>query len=828
METAERRKILDLFERDVKMGVDSLGSTIVKKLEYELGKYKNNTYKEDIYRALAMSLRDILISRWNEIQEQYRLKKVRKVYYLSIEYLLGTLLKTNLANLQMMGVAEKALQNIGYELSEVAENEPDAALGNGGLGRLAACFLDSLATLNFPAQAAGIRYEYGIFRQEIRNGFQREYPENWLNQDNPWEIARMDLVYPVQFYGQTKTDIDHKGCSFCIWDPKEVVLAEAYDVFIPGFKTNTVTNLRLWKAKSSREFNLDYFNHGDYLRAIEDKQKSENISKVLYPNDAIEQGRELRLKQEYFLVSATLQDALAQFISEEGMKWESLPRRMIFHLNDTHPTLAIPEFMRLLVDGYSLPWEQAWDYTTKCFAYTNHTIMPEALETWSVDLMENVLPRHLQIIYEINFNFLQALRKERVSEDIVRKVSIVEEGSPKRIRMSHLAVVASKSVNGVAKLHTEILKTSIFPEFYSLFPEKFHNITNGVAHRRWLLTANPKLSDLITHKIGDSWQNDLSNISDLEEYSEDKGFRREWSKIKQENKEFLSNFTYNNLGIRVDPNSIFDVQIKRIHEYKRQLLNVLRIVYDYQKIKENPSVSYTPRTVFFSGKAAPGYRKAKLIIKLIHSVGNIVNSDPKVNRHLKVVFLPNFNVGLAEKIIPAADLSEQISCPGTEASGTGNMKFMLNGALTVCTLDGANVEIIESVKDENIYAFGNTVDQLKELRRSGYDPTSIANRNPAIMDVLNAVRKGFFLKEAKELFKDLIDELLVRGDSYFLLADFHSYINVQDRISTDYLNSEDWTRRTIINAARAGNFSSDRTVSEYVQRIWRLKNHDPV
>ncbi|TGK04184.1 glycogen/starch/alpha-glucan phosphorylase [Leptospira langatensis] len=828
MSQNKHKKILDLFDIDLKIETDSLSSSIVKKLEYELGKYKTDTHTSDIYKALALSVRDLLISHWNDIQEQYRKHKVRKVYYLSIEYLLGTLLKTNLINLGIYEIAEKAVSNLGYDLKELIECEPDAALGNGGLGRLAACFLDSLATLDLPAQAAGIRYEYGIFRQEIRNGFQREYPENWLNQDNPWEIPRTDHIYPIQFSGSLKTDVDHKGQNFVIWEPREIVLAEAYDVFIPGYQTKTVTNLRLWKAKSSREFNLDYFNHGDYLRAIEDKQKSENISKVLYPNDSIEQGRELRLKQEYFLVCATLQDALSQFIMEEGEKWEQLPNRLVFHLNDTHPTLAIPEFMRLLIDRHRVAWDLAWKYTTECFAYTNHTIMPEALESWSVDLLESILPRHLQLIYEINFKFLEDLRKEGVSDDIIQKVSIVEEGSPKRIRMFNLALVASSSVNGVANLHTEILKKQLFREYSSLYPHKFINVTNGVAHRRWLLSANPALSDLITARIGDGWKRDLTQISLLEEFATDKDFCAQWARIKETNKQKLADLTYKLVGIKIDPNSLFDVQIKRIHEYKRQFLNVLRLVHDCQRLREFPSLSYAPRTVFFAGKAAPGYRRAKLIIKLIHAVGNVINNDPEVNQRLKVVFLPNYNVSLAEKIFPASDLSEQISAPGTEASGTGNMKFMLNGSLTVCTMDGANVEIIGNVGRENIYVFGNSVDELKQLRDSGYDPKEMVREDESLRNAVNAIRKGFFSKEATSLFEDLCKGLLEEGDPYYLLADFKPYISVQNQISSDYFFKETWCQKTVINAARAGSFSTDRVVSEYARKIWNLREFYPI
>ncbi|PJZ69707.1 glycogen phosphorylase [Leptospira perolatii] len=818
----KHEKLWKLYDLDPKIGLRSFRLNFIRRLEYDVGKYKRNTKNSDIYQALALTIRDTLINRWNEVQESYRLKKTKRIYYISMEFLVGTLLESNLVNIGMREIATGALIDFGYDLEMIAKEEHDAALGNGGLGRLAACFLESMATLDLPSQGCGIRYEYGIFHQQIQDGYQKEAPDNWLSHENPWEISRLDLSYPVHFYGHLKDKVSLDGSSKWIWVPGETVIAQAYDMLVPGFNTRTVTNLRLWKAKSGEEFNFDYFNHGDYLRAVEDKEKSENITKVLYPNDNILQGKELRLKQEYLLVSATLQDAMRTFLEEEGTCWERFPERVFFQLNDTHPTLAIPECMRLLIDRHGLQWEEAWSITTQCFGYTNHTIMPEALETWSIDLFGWILPRHLEIIYAINYNFLEGLRKRGVSEDVIKRLSIVEESTPKKIRMAHLAIVGSKKVNGVARIHTELIKKKLFPEFHSIFSHKFENKTNGITYRRWLLTANQRMSEVITRRIGNKWYSDLSKISKLEEFSADPSFQREWMITRKENKVRLATVIQSKCDVTVDPNSMFDVHVKRIHEYKRQHLNALRLIHDYYNIKENPSLDYTPRTVIFAGKAAPGYYLAKLIIKLIHSIADVINNDKQIGDRLKVVFLPDYRVSLAELIFPAADLSEQISTAGTEASGTGNMKFMLNGALTIGTMDGANIEIYEEVGDHNIFIFGKTIEELEELKRAGYFPTGIYESNPMVRTVLDEIMTGKFYGGKKDLFKDIFLSLTKGGDPYFLLADFESYLSIQEKVAIEFKDKFNWNRRAIINMARSGRFSADRTVQEYAKEIWEI------
>ncbi|EQA46425.1 putative glycogen phosphorylase [Leptospira broomii serovar Hurstbridge str. 5399] len=818
-------KLWKLFESNSKINEKLLRRSIARRLEYDLGKYKRTIRNQDLYQALALSIRDILISRWNEFQDSVRSVRGKRVYYISMEFLIGTLLESNLINLGLKDLTTKVLRDFGYNMGKIAAEEHDAALGNGGLGRLAACFLESMATLNIPCQGNGIRYEYGIFHQKIEDGYQKEAPDNWLSQENPWEISRFDLSYPVHFYGSVAQKSLPDGRTKSIWAPGETIIAQAYDILIPGYNTKSVANLRLWKSKSSAEFNLDYFNHGDYMKAVEDKEKGENISKILYPNDNIIQGKELRLKQEYLLTSATIQDALHTFIEEEegDPVWEHLPERAFFQMNDTHPSLGVPELMRLLVDKHGLEWEKAWSITKECFAYTNHTVMPEALETWNVDLLGWLLPRHLEIIYSINYYFIEHLKKRGEKQEVITNLSLVTESIPKSIRMSHLAIVGSTSVNGVSELHTSIIKEKLFPDFDRIYPGKFRNVTNGITYRRWLLVSNPGLTKLISDSIGKEWQANLNILHKLEFFSSDAGFREKWRLCRRANKIQLASIISRSCDLKVDPDSIFDAQVKRIHEYKRQLLNVLRIIRDYRRILDDPNWDYTPRTIIFSGKAAPGYYRAKNIIKLIHSVGKVINEDPKVRDKLKVVFLPDYRVSLADRIFPACDVSEQISTAGTEASGTGNMKFALSGAITIGTLDGANIEILEYVKSENFYVFGKTISELGKMKAEGYSSALLYKNDVLIHELVDSLRDDFLAGNPADLFEDLVSSITDEGDRYFVLADFHSYLEQQDLISKDFKDVENWTRKSIVNTCKSIRFSSDNTVQKYADQIWKVR-----
>jgi glycogen phosphorylase len=717
MSSEKHEKLWSLLEREQIITNDSLEKAFAHHLEYTVGKHRYNTEIKDVYEALSYTVRDVIIDRLNETQGSYRVQNPKRVYYLSLEFLIGRTLSNALINTGLLESMKKILSDFGYDLTEILDYEPDAGLGNGGLGRLAACFMDSLSTLNLPGYGYGIRYEYGIFNQQIENDIQIEKPDSWLTKSsNPWEIVRQDVVYPIHFYGHVETKIDPTGKIISVWYPTETVLAMAHDYSIPGYNTNTVNNLRLWVAKSSEEFNFDYFNHGDYLKAVEDKQKTENISKVLYPNDTTEQGKILRLKQQFFMVSSSLQDIILRY-KRANKDFVKFPDEVAIQLNDTHPSIAIPELMRIFLDIEKMDWDTSWEITKKVFAYTNHTVLPEALETWKVALIEYLLPRHLQIVNEINHRFLEEVRNKNIlSEQEISDVSIYFEGAEKRMRMANLAIIGSHSVNGVAALHSELLKETIFKSFYKLYPEKFNNKTNGITQRRFLVNANPKLSKLISSKIGDGFATNLDLLKGIEQFSEDSSFQDDWKKIKTENKIELAKIIKIDTGYDVDVNSIFDVQIKRFHEYKRQLLNILHVISLFIKLHDNPSLKITPRTFIFSGKAAPGYYMAKLIIRLINSVAKIINHDPKVNKFMKVIFLPNYRVSLAEKIFPASDLSEQISTAGTEASGTGNMKFALNGALTIGTLDGANVEMMEEFGEENIFIFGLKAHEVMEIK----------------------------------------------------------------------------------------------------------------
>lgn len=806
-----------------KMDWESLLHSFADRLKYSLGKDKYISTRHDCFISVAFAVRDRLINRWLRTQQEYYHQDAKRVYYLSMEFLIGRMLGNSLINLGIYDECKTALHNVGYALEDLREMEWDAGLGNGGLGRLAACFLDSMATLQLPVYGYGIRYEYGIFHQHIRDGYQIETPDNWLRYPNPWEIPHPEFLYPVRFYGKVNEFIDKNGRRQSHWVNTENVMAMAYDMPVPGYQNNTVNTLRLWSAKSTREFNLDYFYSGDYIKAVEQKNESETISKVLYPNDDTLQGKELRLKQEYFLVSATLQDIFRRY-DKIHHNYNDFPDKVAIHLNDTHPAIGVIELMRIFLDEKGLTWEKAWELTTKTFAYTNHTILPEALEKWKVSLIGNLLPRHLQIIYEANRRFLDTVWTHYPGDiDRQRRMSLIEEGTEKKVRMANLSIVGSHSVNGVSELHTEIIKKDIFKDFYELTPWKFNNKTNGITQRRWLLLSNFRLSNLLADYIGKDFVVDLYELKKLIPYAEDEEFQQKWREVKLQNKKDFSKWVKKFVGIDVDPKAIFDFQVKRIHEYKRQLLNALHVVHLYNKIRFDPHGDIVPRTVFFAGKAAPAYYMAKLTIKLITSIAHIVNNDPITDGKLRVVFLPNYGVSLAQKIFPASDLSEQISTAGKEASGTGNMKFALNGALTIGTLDGANVEIREEVGEENIFIFGLRAEEVLEMKAKGYDPWAFYNSNADLKRVLDMIRDGIFCPEKPKLFQPIIDSLLKKGDEYMLLADFESYVECQEKVAQTYKDQKLWTKMSIMNVANMGKFSTDRTIQQYAEEIWKAK-----
>jgi glycogen phosphorylase len=735
---------------------------------------------------------------------------------------MGRHLGNNLVNLGIYDKVRQAVEECGLDLDELIEQEPDPGLGNGGLGRLAACFLDSLASLEIPAIGYGIRYEFGIFHQLIQNGWQVEVPDNWLRFGNPWEIARPDEAVEVKLGGHVEYYHDNKGHRRVTWIPDRTVLAIPHDTPVPGYQTNTVNPLRLWKAEASESFNFEAFNAGHYDSAVGEKMNAETISKVLYPNDNTPQGRELRLAQQYFFVSASLQDLIRIHLRTHD-NLDNLHEGIAIQLNDTHPAVAISEMMRLLMDEHFYGWEEAWSITQKTFAYTNHTLMPEALERWSVDLFGSLLPRNLDIIYTINHFFLEDIRAWFPNDEgLINSLSIIEEGYPKQVRMANLACVGSHSINGVAALHTELLKSDTLKDVARIWPERFFNKTNGVTPRRWILLCNPLLSELVTSKIGDSWLKNLAEMRQIEAFVEDQDFCDRWYQIKQENKRQLAAYILKTRNLQVDINSLFDVQVKRIHEYKRQHLAVLEIITLYDRIKQNPNMDIVPRTFIFGGKAAPGYFMAKLIIKLINGVADVVNKDPDVRGRLKVVFLPNFNVSLGQRIYPAADLSEQISTAGKEASGTGNMKFAMNGSLTIGTLDGANIEIREEVGADNFFLFGLTAEDVYFLKANGYNPWDYYNSNAELKTVIDRISNGDFSHGDQELFKPIVDNLL-HDDPYVLLADYQAYVECQDRVSEAYRDQKKWVKMSILNAARMGKFSSDRTIKEYCEEIWQVK-----
>jgi len=809
----------DWFVSTKKMTKQALKLSFQMNRQYTLSKDQYTATMHDNYMALSLAIRDRIVERWIKTQQGYHKKNLRRVYYLSMEFLIGRLMGNNMYNLGIENQVGGALDELGLDLENVREQEVDAGLGNGGLGRLAACFLDSMASLGVPAHGYGIRYDYGIFNQKIKDGFQLELPDEWLRSGNPWEFERPENTVTVHFYGKTQAGLE--GKTKMKWVSTQNVLAVPYDFPVPGYKNDVVNTLRLWSARGTEEFDFDYFKSGEYDQAVYKKILSENISKVLYPSDDKSQGKELRLKQEYFFTAASMADILRRFKSENP-DLKDLPQKIVIQLNDTHPTLAIAELMRLLLDEYDFEWPAAWAITTKVFAYTNHTLMPEALECWGVDLFEKLLPRHMQIIYEINAEFLKNLSLRFPGDiDRLRRMSIIEEGHPKKIRMAYLAIVGSSFVNGVSKLHSDLLKERLFKDFYEFYPEKFNNKTNGITQRRWLLKANPRLSNLLMEKVGDGWVMDLNKLEKLNKLKSDKAFGEQWMDIKKKNKESLVRYINSSMNIKLDPESIFDVQIKRIHEYKRQMLFAFYIISQYLRLKHNPREFIYPRTFMIGGKAAPSYHMAKLTIKFINSIADIINGDKSIHDKIRLVFLENYRVSLAEKVFPASDLSEQISTAGTEASGTGNMKFMMNGALTIGTLDGANIEMAHMVGEDNIFIFGLKAHEVEALKQKGYQPQSYIDKNPVLKEIFKLIQSGFFSPHDPKLFAPIVQSL-TGHDPYLVCADFADYCQTQDQVSRMYINKDQWAKKSIINVAQSGYFSSDRTIREYAQDIWKV------
>lgn len=822
---AEKRKQISVRGIADVENVCTLKKYFNRHLHFTLVKDRNIATARDYFFALAYTARDNLVSRWIRTQQYYYEKDPKRIYYLSLEYYMGRSLQNTMINLGIQNACDEAMYQLGLDIEDLQDIEEDAGLGNGGLGRLAACFLDSMATLGLAAYGYGIRYEYGIFAQKIRNGEQTEEPDDWLRFGNPWEKSRPEYMIPVHFFGRVVDISSGKK-----WVDTQIVYAMPYDSPVPGYGNNVVNTLRLWCAKSPVEFNLKFFNDGDYIQAVLDRNLAENISRVLYPNDNSFGGKELRLKQEYFMCSATLQDIIRRYKASAPVDapparktLDMLPDKVAIQLNDTHPALAIPELMRLLVDVEALTWEKAWDITTKICAYTNHTVLPEALERWPVSMFEYMLPRHLDIIYRINFEHLQKVSQLYPHDlDKLRRLSLIEEDGEKRINMANLCVVGSHAVNGVAFIHSEIIKHDIFKDFYEMMPEKFQNKTNGITPRRWLLQCNASLAEVIAEKIGEEWITHLEQLQKLKSFVKNAAFQREIQKVKQENKFKLAKLLEEDYGIKINATSLFDIQVKRIHEYKRQLLNCLHVITLYNRIKANPRGKFVSRTVLIGGKAAPGYYIAKKIIKLINFVGNVVNNDPDVGDKLKLIFLENYRVTLAEKIIPAADLSEQISTAGTEASGTGNMKFMLNGALTIGTLDGANVEMAEEMGNENMFIFGMTVEEVEKLKKAGYDASKYYNKNPELKLCIDQIQTGYFSRSKPDEFQDIAD-LLLKWDRFYTLADYDEYIKCQEKVNETYLDQTKWTEMAIMNIASSGKFSSDRTITEYAREIWGVE-----
>ncbi len=800
---------------------DMLRSGFEHHLCYTLARDDYTATDRDRYYALALAVRDRVVERWIATQQAHHRQNVKRAYYLSLEFLIGRLLGNNVINLNIEDDVRLAMSELGLDWNDLRDSEIDAGLGNGGLGRLAACFMDSLATLQLPAVGYGLRYDYGIFNQKISNGYQIEEPDAWLKNGYPWEIVHPEFALHVRFGGHVEAPGRAPGSRWN-WMAEQIVVGTPYDLPVVGYGGSAVNTLRLWSARAAEDFDLEDFNRGSYVEAVQAKVQAENLTKVLYPNDNFFVGKELRLRQEYFFVSCSMQDIIRRFkVDNQDLK--NLPEKVFIQMNDTHPALAVPELMRLLMDEEGMHWEDAWQITNACIGYTNHTILAEALEKWPLEMFERILPRHLQIIYEINARFLRAVAlRHPLDTERLRRMSIIEEGSCRHVRMAHMAAVGSCSINGVAELHTELLRQQLLPDFAEFWPEKFNNKTNGITPRRWLLKANPGLSALISEAIGPKWITDLEELRALERFADDSAFVHRFHQVKHANKMALVNVIMQDLGMLVDQHSLFDVQIKRLHEYKRQLLLVLYIIALYNKIREGGAGEMAPRTFIFSAKAAPGFFMAKLIIKLIHQVAEVVNADTRLANKIKVVFLPNYRVSLAERIIPAANLSEQISLAGTEASGTGNMKLQLNGALTIGTLDGANVEIRQEVGQENIFIFGMTAEEVL-ARRASYNPRMVYESDPEIHRVLDMIEKNHFSMMEPGVFQPIIRALLDEGDKYMLLADLRAYMETQDKVDALFRNPPAWDRKAILNVARAGKFSSDRTIREYARDIWKLE-----
>lgn len=803
---------------------DELRESLEKHLKYTLARDTITATNRDWWLVTCCAVRDQILKRFIDTQKIHHESNARRVYYFSLEYLMGRLLNNNLYNLNLKEPLCEALAELGLDYEAIRQEEVDMGLGNGGLGRLAACFLDSLATLDYPAIGYGIQYEFGLFHQAVIDGKQEEFPDNWLKFGNPWRILRPEQSQKVQLYGRVIQTYDNRGDAKPQWIETNNILGIPWDVPVVGYGGRTVNFLRLWESRASEEFDLRVFNEGGYVEAVREKALGETISKVLYPNDKTESGKELRLVQQYFFVACSLQDILRRF-KAHNKSFDNFYEKVVIQLNDTHPAISIPELMRIFIDQEGLSWEQAWSICRKTFAYTNHTLLPEALEKWSVPLMGKVLPRHLQIIYEINHWFLENEVEVKWPGDGLKKqaLSIIEEGNPQYIRMAYLSIVGSFSVNGVAKLHTELLKTRLLANFYELYAGKFNNKTNGVTPRRWLKAANPKLSQLISKHIGDTWITNLDELKKLEPFAKEEQFQKTFMAVKKANKEDLAELIFKTCHVRVNPEALFDVQIKRLHEYKRQHLNLLHILKCYRKLLHEPQSQQVPRVVIFSGKAAPGYRVAKEIIHAINIAAEHINNDKRICDQLKVIFLPNYNITLATKIIPAADLSEQISTAGKEASGTGNMKLGLNGACTIGTLDGANVEMLEAVGKENIFIFGHTVEEIEAIKENGYRPFSIYESNKELKVLLDWMQSSFFEQKGHNPMKAIRHSLLEGGDPFFVLADFESYCETQKRVENAYNDRTKWAEMAILNTARLGYFSSDRTIREYVTDIWKIQ-----
>jgi len=807
---------------------EPLRESILRHIHYALARPGGSLVPRELFKPLSLTIRDFMIDGLLKTERRYREAKVKRLGYLSMEFLMGRWLSDNLCNLGLGEQCRTVLAEFGVKLEDVLEVEPDAGLGNGGLGRLAACFLESLATMGMPGFGYGIDYEYGMFKQEIVGGFQREKPDQWKLEGTPFYIERPQDFCTVPMYGRLQSSRDSHGNRRQSWVDSKIVVGVPNDLPVAGYGSDTVNFLRLFTARASEDFDIEIFNRGDYIRAVEQKIASENISRVLYPSDSVLSGKELRLNQEYFLVACALRDLLRNYMSTHA-GFDDLPAKVAIQMNDTHPSLCVAELMRLLVDENSLDWDHAWELTVATLGYTNHTLLPEALEKWPVSLIERVLPRHTEIIFGINHQFLRTVARSWPGDiDRQRRMSIIEEGPEKQVRMANLAIVGSHAINGVSRLHSELIKSALVPDFAQLWPERFSNKTNGVAPRRWILKANPGLSALLTRTVGEEWITDLERVRDIEKSAIDPAFREEFRQIKHRNKEKLAREVFNTTAVVIDPQSMFDVHVKRIHEYKRQLLNVMRVIHEYLSVVEDGAEPQVVRSYIFAGKAAPGYWAAKQIIKLINNVAQVVNSDPRVKDRIKVVFVPDYRVSLAEIIMPAADLSQQISTAGMEASGTGNMKLAMNGALTLGTLDGANIEIMEAVGEANIYTFGLTREDVSWYQESrGYNPREIYNNDSIVRRVVDCLGSNRLCPDEPGLFRWIVDELLDRGDRYFHLADLSSYIEASHRAEKDYREPDVWTAKSILNVARTGFFSSDRTIAEYGRDIWNIRPAAP-